>query len=641
MHDHSTLVANYSDIDNTNDSHRPIETTMKDPAVIKDPIYSFEIARRAVGRAALHLGIDSMTEQSLDVMADILLQYLGRTGRALSHLAEASRRTSMHVNVLDAFQACQLVASPAVGRLHLQEPEEEEEDEIIVKVAPVPKPIEGSSAGMSADGTTANLNGIGIGGSASASSPAAAVPSNGGTALKTKPNAMVSSLSSTGWKGLASFVFGPNWLHEKDNEEYLMELAASRALAGTTGDDANGEGGTELQSSGAGGKVFPSALPNGLTDGGDHHGGIGIGLGIAGEMVGRKRNRRKGWDAPYPDEIPIFPRASATCANPHTLPARITGGPSAAAGTAAATSSTVYRKIEVDAEEAKEDSQEALNELEALSDEVFLPHSAQEAINMKGNGVVPAVGDSAWGSIDGTGKCISTESSAAMKDEDGDVEMQPRTKKVKFGDGSSNTEAANGNNALPKSKVGASVQGTDTPNLGAKGVTVEDEEGFLYVPTFYPPPPSTKVVVDDRRTVVDGVDDRQQRLLQQQRTQQKQEQQAFATKAAIEPLEGAALSTSSSSAHNHDTLDLDSSKVVRSSLIRLGNNSYWGSGWDNNPSSSTSLAVPMGRKVGKDSGGGSSGGRVAPDDPIVPMNRASGSRVSRVLEGSMDAAAMQ
>ena len=115
---------------------------MAEATVIKDPMYSFEIARRAVGRAALHLGIDSMTEQALDVMADVLLQYLARTGRALSHLAESSRRTSAHVNVLDAFQATQLVTSSAVGRLHLEN--EEEEEAMLAPTAPEGVSAEGS-----------------------------------------------------------------------------------------------------------------------------------------------------------------------------------------------------------------------------------------------------------------------------------------------------------------------------------------------------------------------------------------------------------------------------------------------------------------------------------------------------------------
>jgi hypothetical protein len=533
-----------------------------------------------VGRAALHLGIDSMTEQAIDVMADVLLQYLSRTGKALSHLAEASHRTSAHVNVLDAFQACQLVASPAVGRLHLQEPEEEEEDIIST---PVKK-----SDGAVAEGAT--INGTNGSSTNPSGSPRASTPSNGGASQPS--NASSSSHSSTGWKGLAAFVFGPNWLQEKDHDEYLMELTAKNGA-----DASNGEG-RELSS--GGGKVFPSSLENGNAD--DPHGGVGD-MGA----LGRKRNRRKGWDAPFPDDVPAFPRASLSCANPHALPARVTGGLSSAA----ASGGVAYRKVDVDAEEADEEEQEALTELEALSDEVFLPPIESDSAS---------AGDSAWGSIDGKNKRKLDPSAAATKDEDGDVEMQPSTKKVKFG---VDSKIDKGNASQKNERI-----------AGVKGESVPVEEEFPYVPSFYPPPPSTKVVVDDRRTVVDGMDDRQQRLLQQQRSQQQQEQQVFASDAANESLDGASTSL-------RDAMNIDSSRGVRSSLIRLGNNSYWGSGWDkasSSVSSAPTLAVPMGRKVG---GASASGGKTAPDDPIIPMSRASGSRVSRVLEGSMDAAAMQ
>ena len=491
---------------------------MAEPTFIKDPMYSFEIARRAVGRAALHLGIDSMTEQALDVMADVLLQYLSRTGRALSYLAESSCRTSAHVNVLDAFQACQLVASPAVGRLHLQD-EEDEEETLVANTE------EAASANGSSNGVTA----------------ATATPSN----AKAKP------ASSTSWKGLATFCFGPNWLHEKDDEEYLMELASRENAASIQSNPASG------------GKVFPAALENG-----------DAGVAVPGEP---SRRKRKGWDAPFPDEIPAFPKASLSCANPHALPAKVTGG--------LTSSPTVYRKVDVDAEEADEDEQEALNELKALSDKVFLPETAEES-GLDGSG---------WGTIDSKTKRAYDDD--PPKDEDGDVEMQQKpTKKIKF------------------------EEGTKAASLAIEKAPPEPQEKFLYVPTFYPKPPSTKVVVDDRRTVVDGMDDRQQRLLQQQRTQEQQEQQVFSSN---ESLEG--VST---------PLRDVSSRGIQSSLIRLGTSSYWGSGWDGS-SSAQALAVPMGRKVAPASGGGKS------DDPIIPMSRASGSRVSRVLEGSMDAAAMQ
>ncbi|VEU41448.1 unnamed protein product [Pseudo-nitzschia multistriata] len=565
-----------------------IAGTMADTAVARDSVYSFEVARRAVGRAALHLGIDSMTEQSLDVMADVLLQYLARTGRALSHLAESSRRTSAHVNVLDAFQACQLVTAPAVGRLHLPA---EDDDDVPTEAAP-------ASSSDAADSSSPPGGAVGGGsGNGGASDP----PSSLAAASSAGPpgsGSSAASQSSTGWKGLAAFVFGPRWLEEKDEEDCRMEqsIAAADAVAGDTADDGPA-------SSGGGGKVFPSSL--------DGNGGAGE---LSGELDGTqgRRRKRRGWDAPYPDGVPLFPRASPTCANPHALPARLTGGLSSS-------SRRFYRKVEVAAEEAAEDETEALEELEALPDGVFVEAPEE--------GDMAAVHGSSWGSLDGRhkrnpGPPGSKNGGRASKDQDGDVEMEPATKKTKLG-----TEQDGAQGAKPGGPKGGSGEGEENDDA------LSDE--FVYVPSFYPRPPSTKVVVDDRRTVVDETDDEEQRLLQQTRTQLRQEQQvSYASSLAARAFPGAAL---------RDTIDIDSSRGVRTSLVQLGSghSHYWGSGWDEaapkgqRPASASAIAVPMGRKPA------ASGNTVPLGEPILPMSRASGSRVSRVLEGSMDAAAMQ
>eukprot|EP00536_Pseudo-nitzschia_multiseries_P000415 jgi/Psemu1/321592/estExt_fgenesh1_pg.C_50056 len=576
--------------------------------VVKDSVYSFELARRAVGRAALHLGIDSMTEQALDVMADILLQHLTRTGQALSHLAESSRRTSAHVNVFDAFQACQLVTSPAVGRLHLQEPEDEEEEiangasseptaattttaVVVVSEGTSPNGIANSSSGSS----NANSNAISNGGGLSAVSNSA-INNNGGTTQPNNGSSSATSQSSTGWKGLASFVF----------------------------DNANGETGEGEASAGgpAGGKVFPSSIENG--DAGGQHGGAGdIIMSTHGGGGGRRRKRR-GWDAPYPDGVPLFPRASASCANPHALPAKLTGGLSSGKAT------SPFRKVDVDADEAAEQEQEALDELEALPDDVFVPSQEDTSSEMA------ATNGSSWGSLDAKHKrkLDSTNNNNNnnnnngqqdsnnnyTKDQDGDVDMESANKKIKVADGSTKREKQNG--------VASTNTETGRPSRAKKEAERNGEdddamsEEFLYIPSFYPRPPSTKVVVDDCRTVVDIMDEERQRILQQTRTQHQQEQQ----------ISGATIDANPSGAIR-DTITIDSSQGVRTSLVRLGN-SYWGSGWDQTSSSASAIAVPMGRKM-KDPAS------TAVEDPIVPMSRASGSRVSRVLEGSMDAAAMQ
>lgn len=216
---------------------------------VKDPVYSFEIARRAVGRAAFHLGVDSMSEAALDVLADVLLNYLNRVGRTLSHLTEASGRTSAHVNLLDALQACELVASPAIERMYVRNVETDDQ--------------------LFAPGASSTTT---------------------------------SQLMSSDWKGLASFLFGANWLDEKEGESKPKE------------------------SKGLGGKQGPSAAEE--KEGGE---------------------KKVGWDAPYLDEVPAYPLATVGCANPHPFPSDV--------------ALSLHRKQEENVEEVVRKQTEVLDEL--------------------------------------------------------------------------------------------------------------------------------------------------------------------------------------------------------------------------------------------------------------------------------------
>lgn len=171
----------------------------------RDEVYCSLVARRAVARAALHLGIADMTAEALDVLGDVLLEYISRIGRTISHSVEASGRSSAHVNVLDALRATELCTTNAVMHVH--------------------------------------------------------------TPLRDESNDR-NEIKDTTWKGLATFLFGPDWYMD----------ASSR------------EGGNTAESAG-GGKVGPSA------------------------------KARAGWNAPYPEEIPPFPvvQDPALIANPHSL----------------------------------------------------------------------------------------------------------------------------------------------------------------------------------------------------------------------------------------------------------------------------------------------------------------------------------
>jgi hypothetical protein len=334
---------------------------------VRDPIYCFEIARRSVGRAALHLGIEGMTEEALDVMADVLLEYLGRLGNTLSHLVEASGRTSAHVNLLDTFQACQVVASPAVQRLHL--------------VAPGSEDLFGKSTQAQQQQQQQQHN----------------------------SNA-IDQPSSSSWQGLASFCFGAKWQEEKQ----------------------------PVMNQPAGGKRGPSSTATAQTEG--------------------------GWEAPYLDEVPPFPQAGDTCANPHPMPPHV--------------GLSLHNDIDSD-----DDVQTILDEEEqqnkTIPDAAFTNNWG--SLKRKSDGM----------EIDDDNNNNNNMSAAATSSE-------PPTKKVKLAD--------------KKNQDGDDEDGDedDDEDKGEEEKQQPEEEEAAkpanIVPSFYPPAPTTnKLVVAQGRTIVDGV----------------------------------------------------------------------------------------------------------------------------------------
>jgi histone H3/H4 len=114
---------------------------------VPDEVYSNEIARRAVARAARRIGVETISEEALDVMADVLLVYLQRVGKTLATLVEASGRSSAHVNVLDALQAVEACTAPAAKQLHLGNlPDEGFNNEIPIEQPKVASTTTGSSS---------------------------------------------------------------------------------------------------------------------------------------------------------------------------------------------------------------------------------------------------------------------------------------------------------------------------------------------------------------------------------------------------------------------------------------------------------------------------------------------------------------
>lgn len=501
---------------------------------VGEPIYTFEIARRSVGRAAYHLGIDTISEGALDVLADVLLNYLNRVGRTLSHLVESSGRTSSHVNILDALHACELVALPAVERLHLRDGTDATETLF---------------AGTGATTTSSSSNSNNHKGNNN---------NNNTTTTTTRTHL------SSDWQGLATFLFGPKWLSTSTNNN---------------DDEEDGEGSGELRQSNqnAGGKVGPSVL----------------------EPQNMKKKQIVGWDAPYLDEVQPFPIASEKCANPHSLSSHSSGR--------LTSSSTIPIDTTTEAAEEEMDSTEA--ELDFIPDTIF------------------ATTDS-WGGIQNNNKRKATsvlddthhphKEDVTMTDvvqQDGGPSssstLPPPRKKVKF-DG-------------PTATAATATTATTTTVMETIDLTQKKEreiKAMLHIPSFYPVPPVFKSSSfaggseTERTVIVDNT--------------------TLATNTTTTTTTPQHQTPSTSAADEAQSI-VDGSKLVRSSLVHMGNY-YWGSGWNTNTTSSdvdgrNSLVVPLGRNSNEILG--------SPSDLVIPVGRASGSRVSRILEGSMDAAAMQ
>ena len=540
---------------------------------VRDPIYCFEVARRSVSRAALHLGIENMSETALDVLADILLNYLGRVGRTLSHLVETNGRTSAHANFLDALTACEMEAPPIVQQLNLRDPQQQEGQ-------------------LYTTNTTNTVNGT-------------------FTSLHN---------STRDWKGLASFLFGPRWLESSNEEDENQE----------TGD----EGGSIEGGGKHGGKHFPSSNDN-TDDDNDNN----------------KKKNVAGWQAPYPDEVPPFPRTSnnSTCANPHPLSSWV--GLSLHRGNDAEETNR-----QVDGNSDEDAATETETELKAIPDNAFL-HDSLSSLS------------SPWGSLtDTTTTTTQTKASATTatnskkrkhsaedidavnnnnnnNNDSSPAPAQPSKKAKTTNEGGNNTAAAKDKDKKGTSSLADKNNGKKDSSSKLQqekmgegkaeddgSITVESRHQLPHVPSFYPLPPSM-----ERLTTASTAAAGKRNIRDESRK-------------VLDIMNNASSGSSSSSSGDNilqqQQLDekaiTEGSHKVRSSLVQL-ESSYWGSGWNDSSSKATTtsnpiLAVPLGRR---DGGGEQQQQQQQQKSTIVPLGRASGSRVSRILEGSMDAAAMQ
>jgi hypothetical protein len=391
----------------------------------RDDVYCWWTARRAVARAGIHVGIESMSVEVLDTLADILIAYIERIGTTMAASVQASGRTSAHCHVLDALRAIETCTEAAAQRVHMG--------------------VDGSS-------------------------------------LQQQQQSHEASSLSLQWKGLAAFVLGPQW------------------NTITSDSDAPTEGFSS-------GKVGPSLTAT--TTGIPHASG--------------KPSHPQGWNAPYPDEIPLFPIAPTSTANPHPFP-------------------------------------------EPLSEPLYTNNNNNTTLNDDGTqdtttttATPDAIFTTDWGASSGVQLATTNSTTDAAK------EVQHPAKKQKLHES-------------------------------------HPDDRPPYIPLHFPLfPPTTDALA---RTVVDMDDDTEDPVL--------------VDSTPVAP-----------AVHTHPR-PVDSN--VRSALVQLDHHHHhhWGSGWD--VQESATAFAPYGVPSGRSEGGTSSS-----QPHIVPLGRASISRVSRILEGSLDA----
>lgn len=231
---------------NEENSHYCVDTVFSENIKPKrdDMRYCKELSRKAVARAALHLGVEKMDRDALYLVADSLLYYLERIGNVLVEMVQKSRRTSAHCNVLDVILAVDACTAPVARQVTMRGGEKLN----LVKTQAATTNVGGNMGEKCSD----------------------------------------IDYRECGWEGLAHFLFGKNWLS-------IPLVSISEVSVNESRHTVN------------------SKETNNI-----------IRLPIETEV--NSSTKHQGWNAPFVGTIPHFPISRSSCkiANPHKLPSSTT-----------------------------------------------------------------------------------------------------------------------------------------------------------------------------------------------------------------------------------------------------------------------------------------------------------------------------
>ncbi len=603
----------------------------------KDYYYTQKLAQRSVARAALHLGMESMSQDTLHVLSDALLCYMEKIGSFMSHFVErdggaaglvvdsehnttittssnsstkksrqvnqhasskkaisptgrivGGNRWSGHVNVLDVLHAVECCTSHTVNQVDFNEEKS-------------------SSSTSSSVGELNHMN--------------------------------------NSWEGLAEFLFGKDWLTigaeggENDNlalEEGIGTNEAKNDHQSTTAASASTSNGRVVGSKSVGKALNYNTISstaesstNKLHEGKKHPSTNSKSLS-SNHSDNDLKNR--GWNAPYPDEVPVYPirkhiKSLETLVNVNQ----------------ACRDNFTRSNNKIKTKKGSEnDSMSHDNEKRSDGSSLASMYDQQQLDVAKRIGSIPhAVFEDGirtfWG---------DTMSRAAKNN---DKESQQNTSK----NTDANTIESNKNNNKRKHVAFEMYELSMSKRPKFEPAFADDKNNNTalpsYVPKFLPPfPPTHTYQPSSKSAVASGVQSlnrRDSRLLSQHTE-----------------IDSSSLIDTSSLPMNSKPDKFNQTANVKSALISLGQDvrkTYWGAMVDQGPSkdkaslksiqlktikienlnASTSLgnASSTGSAVGSaqeltNKGSGSTGGVV----PVKPMSKASSVRTSRILEGSMD-----
>ncbi|KAL3762394.1 hypothetical protein ACHAW5_004711 [Stephanodiscus triporus] len=542
-----------------------------------DASYCTEIARRSVARAALHLGMEGMEGEALDVMGSVLLGYMEMVGTTISTNVELSGRSSAHTNAYDALNAIANCTAPAAMQL---------------------------------------------------GSAPSTFSSAGDQPTPPRDHGMLKEGQERGWEGLASFLFGPDWFSiPLEGEDDARGVSAKSSHASV-----ENEGGESLQTSGKvltppplkgpGGKTLMPNRPNFATNSNSaapkvgqgkqlsnmngteksvsfsldrqHMGGDAMDTAFSSNNGGPSNDvSSSGWHAPYLDVVPPFPLVTSTenVANPH----RLSGTKIPLSMHKLATEMEACRDIPSSTTLRRGGSDDPDSKLARLRDEVA--DKAMRAALRIPDDVYSTIG-TVWGSI------IKPYADSKM------IPPAAAASKIKH-------DAASSKHHSSEPNASASVRMPP------------------YVPNFLPPFPTDhfsnmakdKLAKSIVTSAVMG------NVLSRMKIREKRKSSDIAPSEVIKKV-------------------VSERDAVRRSVIGLGKSigtTYWGSMQVNddtvddgkacvskegsNISNSGKVDVSVAPGEGGDSSSASKKSRF---EKILPVGRASGSRLSKILEGSMN-----